>query len=786
MKRLLLLLIVLLPGLLMHGQEKDTTQGKEFRYLFGFAKNKDKYAVINNPSDSIGRNDTVRLSAFYDMSLEQLDSIKALGIAPELERFINRLISVSAAKPLTQRTSPNIITLITEDEIRKSGARDLIDVLRLVPGFHFAQDLNGNVGIGLRGNWATEGKMLVMVDGMEINEYYTAHLYFGNHLPVDLIKRIEIIRGPGSAIYGGFAEFGVINIITRGADENQLEFGGGAGMMTKEYAGNQSWMHLGKTWKNFSLSLSSCNSTSQRSDQKIYSFYDAAASSSGAGVGDYVSVAGKSAIESTWSQLNLKWKNLTFSSLSDLYRTTDITQMNANRDHKVKYGFSGGYTELKYELKGGSKFTLTPKVNLGLQTPWEEGTPYAIAQNEHGTDSVNIVLLRLKESLTATYDFDHRTSILFGAEHYTDFTNIRDTVGQAYFTSDPKYQYAAAGIFGQALFKLPAFHLVLGARTELSSEFKPAIVPRIAITKKWNRYHFKVLLSQAFRAPTIGNLEQAFDGNYSVVYDTAGQAIGISSVGRNLEPERTFVFEAEFGVMLKNNMYLTANFFDFTSKDPIVYYYYQDNFLERTFGYGSGVYVYQNFPMSGTTGLELDYRIKGNWGYCNLNYSYYSVKNNPRIPVYSVNTFDFSAENQTEINPKQLLAFPSHKLSVSTFFDVSDRLSISFTGNYWSKTYGYDVMFLGDGYDDNGNFIPAAYHVSGRLVRYRPVFLANLYFTLRDLPIKNMNIGFGVHDIFNDSPVFIQPFFGLKAPLPGPSREVSLKLSYKIPLTKKK
>src|SRR5688500_62678 len=98
--------------------------------------------------------DTLSLSDFYDMTLQQLDSVKASGVSSELEKFINSLISVATQKSLSTRNTPGIITLITEEEIKTSGARDLIDVLRLVPGFDFALDAEGRVGVGIRGNWA--------------------------------------------------------------------------------------------------------------------------------------------------------------------------------------------------------------------------------------------------------------------------------------------------------------------------------------------------------------------------------------------------------------------------------------------------------------------------------------------------------------------------------------------------------------------------------------------------------------------------------------------------------
>ncbi len=143
------------------------------------------------------QNDTVPETDIFDMTLEQLMGLE---------------ISIASKIALTQKESPAIVSVVTKDEIQNSGARDLIDVLRLVPGIDFNGDVWGMVGISMNGNWGNNGKVLLMIDGQEQNEIAFSSLFFGNHYPVEIIKRIEIIRGPGSAIYGGFGELGVINI----------------------------------------------------------------------------------------------------------------------------------------------------------------------------------------------------------------------------------------------------------------------------------------------------------------------------------------------------------------------------------------------------------------------------------------------------------------------------------------------------------------------------------------------------------------------------------------------
>ncbi|MDP2877492.1 MAG: TonB-dependent receptor plug domain-containing protein, partial [Holophaga sp.] len=146
---------------------------------------------------------------------------EAKTMEDELLALLNTPVTVASQKAMTTRESPGIISLVTREEILTSGARDLLDVLRLVPGFDFASDIQGVVGPAVRGLWGFEGKVLLLVDGQELNETRYGTVQFGNHVPVDQIRQIEIIRGPGSAIYGGFAELAVINVVTRsGSDLN--------------------------------------------------------------------------------------------------------------------------------------------------------------------------------------------------------------------------------------------------------------------------------------------------------------------------------------------------------------------------------------------------------------------------------------------------------------------------------------------------------------------------------------------------------------------------------------
>jgi iron complex outermembrane recepter protein len=153
---------------------------------------------------------------------------------PELE-LIKEEETVSIAsrheQPISQ--APANVYVITDDDIRHSGATDIPTVLRRIPGMEVMQTTGAEYNVSARGNnQLTANKILVMVDGRSI--YVDSQgLTFWKAIPVTLpeIKRIEVQKGPASVLYGFNAFDGIINIITKSPEEikgTTLQFGGGS------------------------------------------------------------------------------------------------------------------------------------------------------------------------------------------------------------------------------------------------------------------------------------------------------------------------------------------------------------------------------------------------------------------------------------------------------------------------------------------------------------------------------------------------------------------------------
>jgi iron complex outermembrane receptor protein len=171
------------------------------------------------------------LCAFSAFSVETPPPEKPIDLTElPIEALMNLDVpKVYAASKIEQKTTeaPSSVTIVTADEIKKYGYRTLADVLRSVPGFNVSYDRN-YAFLGVRGVSLGDfnSRTLLLVNGHRVNNNLTDGAYIETAfiLDVDLIDRVEIIRGPGSVLYGNNAFFGVINVITReGKQVNGVE-----------------------------------------------------------------------------------------------------------------------------------------------------------------------------------------------------------------------------------------------------------------------------------------------------------------------------------------------------------------------------------------------------------------------------------------------------------------------------------------------------------------------------------------------------------------------------------
>ena len=163
-----------------------------------------------------------------------------------IEDLMNiEVTSVSKTEQKLSRTA-SAVFVISQEDIRRSGATNIPDLLRMVPGVDVAQIDANTWAVSARGfNEGFSDKLLVLIDGRSVYTPTFGGVFWETvDLPLANVSRIEVIRGPGGTIWGANAVNGVINIITKKASETRgamLVAGGGnleQGFGTLQYGGN--------------------------------------------------------------------------------------------------------------------------------------------------------------------------------------------------------------------------------------------------------------------------------------------------------------------------------------------------------------------------------------------------------------------------------------------------------------------------------------------------------------------------------------------------------------------
>jgi iron complex outermembrane receptor protein len=161
-----------------------------------------------------------------------------------LEDLMNIEITSASRKEQRATDVAAAVFVITSEDIRHSGMTTIPDLLRLVPGVEVAQVNSNKWAVSIRGfNAVFANKLLVLVDGRSIySPIFSGVVWDTEDMMLDDVERIEVIRGPGAAIWGANAVNGVINIVTKAAADTQgalvrVDGGGAGGQGAARYGG---------------------------------------------------------------------------------------------------------------------------------------------------------------------------------------------------------------------------------------------------------------------------------------------------------------------------------------------------------------------------------------------------------------------------------------------------------------------------------------------------------------------------------------------------------------------
>ncbi len=207
--------------------------------LFIFIFSVSVFAQEQKDISQMTKEDVLELT--YDELLEmpfedvmKLADIVGVSMDELYEMLLNKDVVSASKKVESSFEAPLSTSVVSYEDIVSSGARTIEEALRLVPGLIVREKTNGNFDLHIRGNdnlpsrhmflYSENSITLVMIDGRQVYNYVNGGTFWET-LPIGIedIDRIEIVRGPSSALYGPNAVSGVINIITKKANSKKLQ-----------------------------------------------------------------------------------------------------------------------------------------------------------------------------------------------------------------------------------------------------------------------------------------------------------------------------------------------------------------------------------------------------------------------------------------------------------------------------------------------------------------------------------------------------------------------------------
>jgi len=446
-------------------------------------------------------------------------------------------VKVFAASKVEQKVSeaPSPVTIITSEEIKKFGYRTLADILETAPGFNISYDRNyafvGVSGVSL-GDF--NSRILLLVNGHRVNEDLSDGAYVDTSfiLDVDLIDRVEIIRGPGSALYGDNAFFAVINVITRAAAQVN-GFEGSA-----EYGTFDSYKvraTYGKAYTNGVNVLFSGTYYDSAGQPQIF-FKEFNTPQQNNGIAQDMDA---DRYRSLFGSVNFKDFTLeaAYNNREKINPTGQFSLTTFN-DPRLRTIDERSYVDLKY-AHSFAEVDVTGRVyvdsyshNISYPQSLMVGgkTVYSALTSEQDVGEWWGAELQLNKTI-----FD-RHVLTLGAEYCDDFLQEASISGQP-TVARTRQSY---GLYGQGDFALLSnLHLDIGGRIDKYGDFAPSYDPRLAlIYEPVKGSTFKAIYGTAFRAP-----------NFSELIDPRFQDIHPEEIS-----SYNFVYEQQYGPHIKSSI----------------------------------------------------------------------------------------------------------------------------------------------------------------------------------------------------------------------------------------
>ncbi len=512
-----------------------------------------------------------------------------------IEALIN--ISVYGASKYEQKLmeAPASVTIINQDEIKKYGYRNLADILRSVRGFFVTNDRNyqylGVRGFNRPGDYNT--RILLLVDGHRLNDglYDQAPIGYDFPVDIDLINRVEVVRGPSSSIYGTNAFFAVVNVITRdGRELGGKSHGFEASADGGSFYSYKGRLTYGNQWAGGPEVLVSGTYADSRGPTLFFREFDTPETRNGIARNcDYERFQGAFA----------KFALQDFT-LTGVYHNREKgvptgAYAVAFGDPRTHTTDTRAYVDLKYAHTFANDWQVLSRLSYDhypyngyyFYNVANPGDPAAIVENrDMGRADWWGAELQVSKKL-----FD-RHKVILGAE-YRDYFRLEqsnfDVEPFAPILDDKRDSTVWAFYAQDEITILQNLRLNAGLRYDHYSTFGGSLNPRVAlIYNPFKLAAIKLLYGQAFRAPNV----------YELYYQDNGAT---QKASPGLKPEKISTYEVVWEQYFAKNYRFTAS----------GYYYKIDDLISQQVDPADGLIVFLNTDRVEAKGLEFE--LAGKW-----------------------------------------------------------------------------------------------------------------------------------------------------------------------------
>lgn len=574
-------------------------------------------------SASLTADEMPEYQSIYDLTLEELLQVSKITASSGYEQDLQRAASNA--------------TVIAREEWQAMGAYTLADALRAVPGLHITKpkiDFEHNhFSIrGLSGSYGEQVKLLI--DGQAIEDMQDSGMYAGFHMPIGMFKRIEVIKGPGSAIYGADAFAGIINLVGYTGEEMPSSISARSGRFGSQSLSGQKAFTLAEQQFGFAFDYIRSDDDPDRIvhtdlQSTFDQIFNTNVSSAPGAIDEHYEILSLSG-QWQWQDWSLNyhtWRNFDVGIGAGIGQSLDNRGYSSAKTDLItlNWDLSGLFSVDSLNLTGHYKshdstsklyiFPAGTKLPVGSDGNLNFVEPVGITLFSDGligtpSTSGNTRNLKLTQMFTIdqqqirweigveTQDFYPRESKNFGPSILdgsqavvdgqltdvtgTDFIYIPDTSRNFYYLSLLDEWQLDDSVL-----------LTLGIRYDKYSDFGSTTNPRLSLLydvgdSEQQALTLKLFAGSAFRAPSFANL-------YS-----QNNPVGQGNLDLGPEGVNTFETGAGFDYLLDENLFIGLSLF----------YYRADDLIQLVLDPEQNLSINQNIGEQTGTGGELSLRWK--------------------------------------------------------------------------------------------------------------------------------------------------------------------------------